>query len=108
MALVNEDFAVQHHSHLPMGIFSLNRPHPFSQAQPLQNLGYGPQPLFGWASVQPLSHSYGQPKNWKQQKPDYRRFCYSVGKAEVPYAALPGGPLHGFPTYMSENVVKRW
>jgi hypothetical protein len=85
------------------------RPHPLSQAQPLHDLGFGPTPLFGWASVTPRAHSYGQPKYWKYTRPDYRRFCFSVGKAEVPYASLPGGPLEGFPAHMAPQLVGgRW
>lgn len=56
----------------------------------------------------PLSHNYGQPKYIRHVKPDYRRFCLSVGKADVPFAALPGGPLQGFPTTMSPQLVGRW
>lgn len=44
----------------------------------------------------PRGHSYGQPKYLRYQKPDHRRFCHSVGKAEEPYASLPGGPLWGY------------
>ncbi|WWD06149.1 hypothetical protein V865_004234 [Kwoniella europaea PYCC6329] len=84
------------------------RPYPHAPALPLHDLGSGPQPLFGWPSVIPRPHSYGQPKYWRYQKPDYRRFCYSVGKAEVSFAALPGGPLYGYPTHMRENPVSRW
>ncbi|KAE8543031.1 hypothetical protein D1P53_000518 [Cryptococcus gattii VGV] len=58
------------------------RPHFLAPAQPLQDLGFGPSPLFGWA-----------------------RLCYSVGKAEVPYASLPGGPLWGYPTHMAEQLL---
>jgi hypothetical protein len=84
------------------------RPHPLSQAQPLHDLGFGPTPLFGWASVTPRAHSYGQPKFWRHTKPDYRRYCFSVGKADVPYASLPGGPLEGYPAHMAPQLVGRW
>ncbi|KIR37429.1 hypothetical protein I352_00745 [Cryptococcus deuterogattii MMRL2647] len=66
---------------------------------------FGPSPLFGWGSVMPRGHSYGQPKYLRYQKPDHRRFCYSVGKAEVPYASLPGGPLWGYPAHMAEQLT---
>ncbi|ODN97006.1 hypothetical protein I350_07984 [Cryptococcus amylolentus CBS 6273] len=85
------------------------RPHPYTPSQPLQDLGFGPTPLFGWGSVTPLTggHTYGQPKYLRYQKPDHRRFCYSVGKADVPYASLPGGPLWGYPAHMAEQLVRR-
>ena len=73
----------------------------------LHDYGYGPSPLFGWESVIPLQHQYGQPGYSRRVKPDYRRFCFSVGKADVPYAALPGGPLWGYPTTMSPQLVGR-
>ena len=103
---------VPYHEDLPSYLPSM-RPHPFHPSRPsfnmpsmpLQNLGCGPQPLFGWDSVAPLQHTYGQPSHVRHVKPDYRRFCYSVGKAEVPYASLPGGPLQGFPTPMSSMLV---
>lgn len=101
-------------SHAPMYAHSLPllgptllRPHFLASAQPLQDLGFGPSPLFGWGSVMPRGHSYGQPKYLRYQKPDHRRFCYSVGKAEVPYASLPGGPLWGYPAHMAEQLVRR-
>ena len=82
--------------------------HPYIPSRPLHDFGRGPTPLFGWDSVIPLAHGYGQPKYVKHVKPDYRRFCFSVGKADVPYAALPGGPLWGYPTTMSPQLVGRW
>lgn len=84
------------------------RPHSHSPAAPLHDIGFGPTPLFGWDSVQSLPHSYGLPQYPKYVKPDYRRFCYSVGKADVPYAALPGGPLYGYPTTLSPQLLGRW
>ncbi|OWZ68739.1 hypothetical protein C366_01905 [Cryptococcus neoformans Tu401-1] len=102
--------AVSHppmHTHsLPLLGAALLRPHPLAPAQPLQDLRFGPSPLFGWGSVMPHGHSYGQPKYLRYQKPDHRRFCYSVGKAEVPYASLPGGPLWGYPAHMAEQLVR--
>lgn len=83
-------------------------PHPYTPARPLLNLGCGPSPLFGWESVTPLPHVYGQPGYTRRFKPDYRRFCFSVGKADVPHAALPGGPLWGYPTTMAPQLVGRW
>lgn len=83
------------------------RPHPWAIATPLNNLGHGPTPLFGWPSVTPMPHCYGGPKFPKYVKPDYRRFCYSVGKAEVPFAALPGGPLEGWNSTFSPQLVGR-
>lgn len=77
---------------MPMPMWT-PRLHPFAPAPVLHNLGRGPEPLFGWESVMPLNHAYGQPKYIKRVKPDYRRFCFSVGKADVPFAAMPGGPL---------------
>ncbi|RXK37303.1 hypothetical protein M231_05445 [Tremella mesenterica] len=68
-------------------------PHYAAPAMPLHNFGMGPEPLFGWESVIPLSHGYGMPKYGKIVKPDYRRFCYSVGKADVPLARRFAGPL---------------
>ena len=73
----------------------------------LHNFGHGPAPLFGWESVTPLTHGYGSPAYARRFKPDYRRYCYSVGKADVPFAALPGGPLWGYPTTMSPQLVGR-
>ncbi|KAK4686109.1 hypothetical protein P7C73_g4028, partial [Tremellales sp. Uapishka_1] len=93
---------------LPPPILAGPRAHPYSPAPILHNFGQGPTPLFGWESVMPLNHGYGQPKYYRYWKPDYRRFCYSVGKADVPYAALPGGPMMGFPTVMSSTMVGRW
>ena len=91
---------------LPHNGFTLH--HPWTPARPLHDFGYGPAPLFGWDSAIPLAHGYGQPKYARHVKPDYRRFCFSVGKADVPYAALPGGPLWGYPTTMSPQLVGRW
>lgn len=103
--------AVSHptmHAHsLPLLGPARLRPHPLAPAKPLQDLGFGPSPLFGWGSVMPQGHSYGQPKYLRYQKPDHRRFCYSVGKAEVPYASLPGGPLWGYAAHMAEQLVRR-
>ena len=88
--------------------FGHERPHYSTPAPVLHNFGWGPTPLFGWESVMPLNHSYGQPGYIRRVKPDYRRFCFSVGKADVPYAALPGGPLQGYPTTMAPQLVGRW
>ena len=84
--------------------------HPLAPAPVLHNLGRGPEPLFGWESVMPLNHGYGQPKYIKRVKPDYRRFCFSVGKADVPFAAMPGGPLWGMDVTMAPQTVggHRW
>jgi hypothetical protein len=71
----------------------------------LHNFGYGPTPLFSWESVLPRPHCYGEPPYAWRVKPDYRRFCYSVGKADVPIAALPGGPLWGYPATMSPQLL---
>ena len=68
-------------------------PYSHTPAAPLHDFGLGPEPLFGWESVIPLVHTYGQPKHWRFTKPDYRRFCYSVGKADVPIARKWAGPL---------------
>ncbi|WVN87393.1 uncharacterized protein L203_102572 [Cryptococcus depauperatus CBS 7841] len=92
---------------LPSWAIPHSRPHPYTPSYPLHNVGFGPAPLFGWGSVTPQPHTYGVPKYFRYQKPDYRRFCYSVGKAEVPYASLPGGPLFGLPSYMAEQLVRR-
>lgn len=92
------------------GVTSFSHPHP-SAAMPaavLHDFGHGPAPLFGWESVTPLTHGYGSPAYARRFKPDYRRYCYSVGKADVPFAALPGGPLWGYPTTMSPQLVGRW
>ena len=91
------------HQHAP----PYSRPHPLAPAAVLQDFGFGPTPLFGWDSVMPLAHGYGQPKYFRRVKPDYRRFCYPVGKADVPYAALPGGPLQGFNSTLSPQLVGR-
>ncbi|WVQ76435.1 hypothetical protein IAR50_006102 [Cryptococcus sp. DSM 104548] len=96
--------------HLPLLGHTHPRPHPYTPSQPLQDLGFGPTPLFGWGSVTRLmgGHTtYGQPKYLRYQKPDHRLFCYSVGKADVPYASLPGGPLWGYPAHMAEQLVRR-
>jgi hypothetical protein len=85
------------------------RPHPHTPAMPLHDFGYGPSPLFGWPSVMPLHHQYGQPRYYRHIKPDYRRFCYSVGNADVPYGAHRGGPLEGYPTVMAPQLLgNRW
>jgi hypothetical protein len=97
---------------MPMVPMAMHEPrlHPFAPAPVLHNLGRGPEPLFGWASVMPLNHAYGQPKYIKRVKPDYRRFCFSVGKADVPFAAMPGGPLWGMDVTMAPQMVggHRW
>jgi hypothetical protein len=94
---------------MPMAMHE-TRLHPFAPAPVLHNLGRGPEPLFGWESVMPLNHAYGQPKYIKRVKPDYRRFCFSVGKADVPFAAMPGGPLWGMDVTMAPQMVggHRW
>jgi hypothetical protein len=94
---------------MPMAIHE-PRLHPFAPAPVLHNLGRGPEPLFGWESVMPLNHAYGQAKYIKRVKPDYRRFCFSVGKADVPFAAMPGGPLWGMDVTMAPQMVggHRW
>ncbi len=92
----------------PLPPLVLPCPHYTTPAPVLHDFGSRPTPLFGWESVQPLAHGYGQPKYWRYVKPDYRRFCFSVGKASVPYAALPGGPLYGYRTTMSPQLVGRW
>jgi len=97
---------------MPMMPMAMHEPrlHPFAPAPVLRNLGRGPEPLFGWESVMPLNHAYGQPKYIKRVKPDYRRFCFSVGKADVPFAAMPGGPLWGMDVTMAPQMVggHRW
>jgi hypothetical protein len=93
--------------HLPTPV-GVTRPHPSAPAPVLHNFGGGPTPLFGWESVIPLPHTYGGPRYARRVKPDYRRFCFSVGKAEVPYAALPGGPLQGWNSTMSPQLVGSW
>ena len=95
---------------IPMMTSHEPRLHPFAPAQVLHNLGRGPESLFGWASVMPLTHAYGQPKYIKRVKPDYRRFCFSVSKADVPFAAMPGGPLWGMDVTMAPQMVgsHRW
>ena len=97
---------------LPMPMMTSHKPrlHPFAPAPVLHNLGRGPEPLFGWESVMSLSHAYGQPKYIKRVKPDYRRFCFSVGKADVPFAAMPGRPLWGMDVTMAPQMVgsHRW
>jgi len=103
---------MQTHMPRPMMPMTMHEPrlHPFAPAQVLHNLGRGPEPLFGWESVMPLNHAYGQPKYIKRVKPDYRRFCFSVGKADVPFAAMPGGPLWGMDVTMAPQMVggHRW
>ena len=111
---------LSHHNHaqmpIPMSIPMMSmathepRLHPFAPAPVLHHLGRGPEPLFGWESVMPLNHAYGQPKYIKRVKPDYRRFCFSVGKADVPFAAMPGGPLWGMDVTMAPQMVggHRW
>jgi hypothetical protein len=95
-----------------MPMMNLHEPrlHPFAPAPVLHDLGRGPEPLFGWDSVMPLNHAYGQPKYIKRVKPDYRRFCFSVGKADVPFAAMPGGPLWGMDVTMAPQMIgsRRW
>jgi hypothetical protein len=109
----------QHHMQMqmpmpmtPMMPMAMHEPrlHPFAPAPVLHSLGRGPEPLFGWESVMPLNHAYGQPKYIKRVKPDYRRFCFSVGKADVPFAAMPGGPLWGMDVTMAPQMVggHRW
>jgi hypothetical protein len=97
---------------MPMPMMPSHEPrlHPFAPAPILHNLGRGPEPRFGWESVMPLNHGYGQPKYIKRVKPDYRRFCFSVGKADVPFAAMPGGPLWGMDVTMAPQMVgsHRW
>lgn len=73
----------------------MSRPHPHSIASPLTHT---PLSTMGIAAVTPQMHGYGQPKYMKYVKPDYRRFCYSVGNADVPivpmlqqYPYYPGG-----------------
>ena len=69
----------------------------------------------------PQAHGYGQPKYARLVKPDYRRFCYSVGKADVPmfpvpmtahagsgYPHYPGGTIRGWDAEMSPGLVKRY
>lgn len=87
-----------------------SRPHLLAPAPVLHHFGRGPEPLFGWESVMPLGHSYGQPRYIRRVKPDYRRFCFSVGKADVPFAALPGGPLWGMDVTMAPQIIggHRW
>ena len=86
------------------------RLHPNAPAPVLHHLGRGPEPLFGWDSVMPLNHRYGQPRYIRRQKPDYRRFCFSVGKADVPFAVMPGGPLWGMDVTMAPQMAgsHRW
>ncbi|KAL7423748.1 hypothetical protein Q5752_001331 [Cryptotrichosporon argae] len=74
------------------------RPHPHTLASPYQD------PSLPLALVS-LPHTYGAPRYARRVKPDHRRFCFSVGKADVPYASLPGGPLEGMPAWMSSMVV---
>jgi hypothetical protein len=75
--------------HFPTSLaFGISRPHALAPASVLQNFGAGPAPLFGWESVIPLDHKYGSPKYFRRVKPDYRRFCVSVGKAEVPIGVM--------------------
>ena len=97
---------------MPMMPMAMHEPrlHPSTPAPVLHNLGRGPEPLFGWESVMPLNHAYGQPKYIKRVKPDYRRFCFSVGKADVPFAAMPGGPLWGMDVTMAPQMLggHRW
>lgn len=92
---------------MPMMPMAMHEPrlHPSTPAPVLHNLGRGPEPLFGWESAMPLNHAYGQPKYIKRIKPDYRRFCFSVGKADVPFAAMPGGPLWGMDVTMAPQMV---
>jgi hypothetical protein len=68
--------------------FGVSRPHPLAPAPVLHNFGAGPAPLFGWESVIPLDHTYGSPRYFRRVRPDYRRFCVSVGKAEVPVGVM--------------------
>ena len=92
------------------------RPHPHSIAGPLTHT---PAPIFGWPSVTPRVHGYGQPKYARFVKPDYRRFCYSVGKADVPYFPFdqyggsgmyggtgmgPTGPISGWGGEVNPNL----
>lgn len=97
---------------MPMMPMAMHEPrlHPFAPAPVFHDLGRGPEPLFGWESIMPLNHAYGQPKYIKRIKPDYRRFCFSVGKADVPFAAMPGGPLWGMDVTMAPQMVggHRW
>lgn len=111
----NQPIPVQRPVQMPMAMqmgMAMHEPrlHPFAPAPVLHNLGRGPEPLFGWESVMPLNHGYGQPKYIKRVKPDYRRFCFSVGKADVPFAAMPGGPLWGMDVTMAPQMVggHRW
>ena len=95
---------------MPVHLPHESRLHPYAPAPVLHHLGRGPEPLFGWDSVMPLNHTYGQPRYMRRTKPDYRRFCFSVGKADVPYAAMPGGPLWGMDVTMAPQMVggHRW
>lgn len=111
---------MQSHTSMPMPMsmpmpIPMHMPHeprlnPFAPAPVLHHLGRGPEPLFGWESVMPLNHTYGQPRYMRRTKPDYRRFCFSVGKADVPFAAMPGGPLWGMDVTMAPQMVggHRW
>lgn len=97
---------------MPMPVHMPHEPrlHPFAPAPVLHHLGRGPEPLFGWDSVMPLNHTYGQTRYIRRTKPDYRRFCFSVGKADVPFEAMPGGPLWGMDVTMAPQMVgsHRW
>lgn len=95
---------------IPVHIPHEPRLNSFTPAPVLHNLGRGPEPLFGWGSVMPLSHTYGQPRYIRRTKPDYRRLCFSVGKADVPFAAMPGGSLWGMDVTMAPQIVggHRW
>lgn len=97
---------------MPMPVHMPHEPrlNPSAPAPVLHHLGRGPEPLFGWDSVMPLNHTYGQPRYIRRIKPDYRRFCFSVGKADVPFTAMPGGPLWGMDVTMAPQMVgsHRW
>jgi hypothetical protein len=69
--------------------------------------------MLGSAAVTPQAHGYGQPKYMKVVKPDYRRFCYSVGKADVPIVSMfqqyySGGLGRGWDQEISPGFVRRY
>ncbi|GHJ88137.1 hypothetical protein NliqN6_4539 [Naganishia liquefaciens] len=49
-------------------------------------------PLSRSVEILPAPGQYGAPKYMKFTKRDYRRDCYSVGNADVPYAAVQMQP----------------
>ena len=85
--------------HIAQGYIPGLRAHSRTPALALHDFGFGPTPLFGWASVTPHAHEYGQPKYPRFTKYDYRRFCVPVGKAEVPFGRAWGVPWRMEPVW---------